>query len=273
MIQLNNNLSVLPFYESTTQQDRFKSYAYGEVYPLYTPKGNVIPFQIITAHSDATILSVAVFNADGTIVDNTLSSLFIANGFAKYAFTDYDVYVCPFFSSNSLLQSEGQYYLRVGLSNSKYYFSEVFTVVQYTAGFMRIKWYDDEDLVMDNERIVYALNGGAIFKNYLYLTSEVGKPDYVFEEEGEVRDGLFFPEKMISEKTYKFTFLAPEYLLDVMRFIRMSDYIEITSFGVTYICDTFQLTPKWEAQGNLASVEVEFQTNTVAKRIGRDFTT
>ena len=102
----------------------------------------------------------------------------------------------------------------------------------------------------------------------------MGKPDYTFEEEGEQRDGLWFPEKMISEKTYKFTFLASEYLLDVMRFIRMADNIKVTDkYGRTYQCDTFLMTPKWEAQGNLASVEVEFQTNTVAKRIGRAFTT
>ena len=58
-----------------------------------------------------------------------------------------------------------------------------------------------------------------------------------------------------------------------MRFIRMADSIVITDkYGRTYNCDTFLMTPKWETQGNLASVEVEFQTNTVAKRIGRAYT-
>ena len=68
------------------------------------------------------------------------------------------------------------------------------------------------------------------------------------------------------------TFLASEYMCDVMRFVRMSDKVKVTDkYGRNYQCDTFLITPKWETQGDLASVEVEFQTNVVAKRIGRAF--
>jgi hypothetical protein len=35
-----------------------------------------------------------------------------------------------------------------------------------------------------------------------------------------------------------------------------------------YKCDTFLITPKWLTQGDLASVECEFETNTVAKKVG-----
>ena len=55
-----------------------------------------------------------------------------------------------------------------------------------------------------------------------------------------------------------------------MRFIRMSDHIRIVDgYGREYLPDTFLITPKWEVQGDLASVEIEFQTATVAKKIGR----
>jgi surface protein len=107
-------------------------------------------------------------------------------------------------------------------------------------------------------------------KHFLYLATELGKPDYLFEEEGETRDGYFFPEKQLSEKVYRFTFVAPEYLCDVMRFIRLSDYVIVTDpYGREYKCDTFLITPKWLTQGDLASVECEFQTNTVAKKVGQ----
>ena len=90
--------------------------------------------------------------------------------------------------------------------------------------------------------------------------------------EVEKRDGLIFPEKMISAKTFKFTFIANEPLCDVMRFIRMADIVTITDkYGRTYECDQFLMTPKWETQGNIASVSCEFQVNTVAKRIGRAY--
>ena len=107
----------------------------------------------------------------------------------------------------------------------------------------------------------------------MYLCTELGKPEYQFEEEGENRDGYFFPEKQISEKTYRAMCLAPEYLCDVMRFIRMADYVVITDkYGRSYDCDTFLITPKWQTQGDLASVEIEFETATVVKKIGRGYT-
>lgn len=66
--------------------------------------------------------------------------------------------------------------------------------------------------------------------------------------------------------------MAPEFLCDVMRFIRMADYIHITDkYGREYDCDTFLITPKWQTQGDLASVEIEFKTNTVVKKIGRGY--
>jgi hypothetical protein len=50
----------------------------------------------------------------------------------------------------------------------------------------------------------------------------------------------------------------------------MADIVKITDrYGREYYCDTFLITPKWQEQGDLASVEAEFQTDTVAKTIGR----
>ena len=49
----------------------------------------------------------------------------------------------------------------------------------------------------------------------------------------------------------------------------MSDNIRITDmYGTEYKVDTILLTPKWQTQGNLASVEVEFETSTVVKKLG-----
>ena len=118
---------------------------------------------------------------------------------------------------------------------------------------------------MDAGTIVYT---NPAFKNVLYLQSDLAKPEYPFEEEGETRDGYFFPTKQISEKRYRFNFLASEYLLDVMRFIRMADYAEIEYHGQRYSLDTFLITPEWEDNGDVAAVEAVFDTATVAKKIG-----
>lgn len=273
MIQRNNNLSVLPFYQNIEEQNHRRSYAYGDIYPLYTQVGKIPPFQIVVPHETYSLSKVSLYRADGSLVtDNILSQMYSGEQIKEFAYFGYDVMVYTGSPTISSLSEEGQYYLTVVFSNGTYY-SDVFTAVGSVAPYVKVEWYDLEDLEMDGCRIVYDLGNGNYFKNYVYLNTEIGKPDYVFEDEGETRDGLFFPEKMISEKTYKMTFLASEPMCDVMRFVRLSDRMKVTDrYGREYQCDTFLITPKWETQGNIASVECEFQTNTVAKRIGRAIT-
>lgn len=270
----NNNLSVLPFYTSIDEQNHRRSYSYGDIYPLYTPCGHVPPFQVCIPTTNATIQGAMLYKADGTQVGSITQQL-TTGGLTKksYAAYGYDVIVYPASIVAGVMTTEGQYYMMLLMSDDTWYYSDIVTAVPDISPYLKIEWYDMEDMVMDDCRIVYEMGGGEEFHNRLYLNTEIGKPEYTFEEQGENRDGFFFPEKQLSEKTYRFTFLAAEYVCDVMRFIRMADSIVITDkYGREYRCDTFLMTPKWETQGNLASVEVEFQTNTVAKRIGRAYT-
>ena len=64
MIQRNNNLSVLPFYTAIDEQNHRRSYAYGEIYPLYVPLGYVPTFQIVIDHTEATISAARLFTID-----------------------------------------------------------------------------------------------------------------------------------------------------------------------------------------------------------------
>lgn len=274
MIQRNNNLSILPFYRERAELNHNRSYAYGEAYPLYVPLGMVPPFQIIYPHTGAYITFVRLCKPDGTVVSNIRDQLYTGgmlrpeyDGFGY----DYDIILYPSFAPANLTTAEGRYFLWVGLSDGAEWFSDFFTVTAMTAGLLNIQWWDVKDLIMNGERIVYAnIQGENIYKNTLWLNTQLGRPEYDFEETGENRDGYFFPEKMISEKRYKCTFLAPEYLCDVMRFIRLSDFVFVRDqYGNAYRCDTFLITPKWEAQGDLASVEMEFTCDTVAKKIGQ----
>lgn len=260
----NNNLSVLPFWKSQYQQSHRRSYAYGEIYPLYVKVGKLPTFQLIAPSSS--VSTVKLYKADGTLVGNISPTISYKNVGGYYIHYHLES------GSESLYSGEGQYYITI-VSGSTTFYSDVFTAVADISPYLRVEWWDTEDFIMDGAAIAYDLGSSVYFKNVVYLNTQLGKPDYEYEEEGEQRDGLFFPEKMISEKTYKFNFLANEPLCDVMRLARMADHIYITDrYNETYDCDTFLITPKWEVQGNVASVDAEFQTNMVAKRIGRSFT-
>lgn len=388
----NNNLSVLPWYSSIEQQNARKWWVYGRIYPLFTPAGFLLPFQVMRDH-----LSEFIYEPDGDalIEEQTylnsylnydgddysiLGSMDNRNSVAKYEIeglgqlyfdnlpgvnpaseppganvlfvdsednitghyilsadsgsftggidipedsvyvyiqrstvgytgaatvyagkiverifpiTKFEIYdkdggLVGDYSSRIIPQinikyvegidvivyigllpfessfANGQYYAKMTDGVNTWY-SEIFTVVNDIEPYLKITWWDEEDFVMDAGVIVYR---EPPFKNVLYLKADIAKPEYVFEEEGETRDGYFFPVKQISEKKYKFGFIASEYLLDVMRFIRMADYAQITKNGQTWNLDTFLITPEWESNGDVANVSAEFETATVAKKIG-----
>ena len=264
----NNNLSVLPWYTSIDQQNARKWWVYDRVYPLFTPAGFILPFQILLPYRSSPSMTQCVLydaNTD-TAVDSSVKAKLDDTGFAfkQFQTLGYTVAVytggLPAFTT----MNNGRYYLRIRINNV-YYYSEIFTVVNDIQPYLKIEWWDIEDFAMDAGVIAYTEPD---FKNVLYLQADIAKPEYPFEEEGATRDGYFYPTKQISEKRYRFNFLASEYLLDVMRFIRMADYAQITKNGQTYSLDTFLITPEWDANGDVATVEAEFDTATVAKKIG-----
>lgn len=254
-----NNLSILPFYKVTTEnptpRDCEKWWAYGNVFPLITP--GVPPIQVRGVMTRCALYPYYP-NGEG-------GPSFAAPAVKTIEMQQYS------WQSERVLSRIGRYYIQTTIDGITAV-SDVFTIVRDTTPYLKLEWWDDNDLVIDSGAIVYTnLAGDNVYKNVLYLPTDIAKPDYIFEEEGETRDGYFFPIKQISEKRYHFRFLAPEYILDVMRLIRMSDHIVITYKGQTFYPDTFLMTPSWEGDGQLANVECEFDTDTVAKKIGRLF--
>lgn len=265
----NNNLSVLPWYRTVAEQNARKWWLYGRVYPLFCPAGFILPFQFMRdTYAGLAFSLFRIYNVDGTIYGNFTDDFVSMAEIKRFQPLGYDVIV--FGGQTPLLSSmpNGQYYCRVDMPNRGTWYSEVFTVINDIEPYLKIEWWDMDDFTMDAGTIVYNYDNGTQFKNVLYLPSDIAKPQYIFEEEGESRDGYFFPTKQISEKRYRFNFLASEYLLDVMRFIRMADFAQITYHGQTYSLDTFLMTPEWESNGDVAKVQAEFDTATVAKKLG-----
>ena len=266
----NNNMSILPWYTSIDRQNARRWWVYGRVYPLYTPAGCLPPFQILRDHRAAgPIEFFHVYTRDGVLVGDYTTQMRAACFIKQFTDYGYDVIV---YDGSALWQSfaNGQYYATIN-DGTRTWYSEVFTVVNDLDPYLKIEWWDVEDFIMDAGAIVFR-NGATQLKYTLYLQADIAKPEYPFEEEGEQRDGYFFPVKQISEKRFRFSFLASEYLLDVMRFIRMADFVQIFKGGRRYVPDTFLITPEWEPNGDVASVDAEFDTDTVAKKVGLAYT-
>ena len=263
----NNNTSVIPFVTALEQQNHRRSYAYGAIYPIYVPQGVFVPFQICRATRANAISYVRLFKADGTQVATITQQMNDAGLLIKrYQSYGYDTIIFPAIVPMQVMNEIGQYYISIS-DGVQVWYSDVFTIVDKIDDYLKIDWYCEEDMYYRGGVITYT---EPKFINTLYLEAQLGKPEYPFTEESEERDGLLFPIKQYTEKTYKFSCLASEAMCDVMRLIRMADYIRVTDgYGNEYQADQFLFTPTWQTQGDLASVECEFQTATIFKQIGR----
>ena len=263
----NNNLNVLPFYSSTDQQDRVKKdYSFGQSFDLICHSSFLLPFQIIHGtYPGASVLGVHLINAntgERTDISTEIIPLIDSLDFSSLG---YNIYSYPAKLPIPFTIKEGKYYLWILDTSGLSTFSEVFTVVNDVSNFLKIEYWDSSNFIVNNGQIDYTFP----YRNFLYLDTQLAKPDYPIEETLEKRGGFDFIEIQISSKLFKFQFLAPEYLLDAMRIIRLHDHIRITNLGDLYDCSTFLITPKWTDRGYLATVDAEFTTGTVIKKLGK----
>ena len=285
-----NNLSCIPFYTKKEHQDFRLWYSYGEKYPYYVPSDFLIPFSFVVPYhaGQPDNIKVEFYRAccseEKYLVTqgayNSFSAIMNMNGLTIENDDTRQISVLTYFAREvvSLDMEEGMYYMKItlvyGQTNETYY-SDVFFVKDASKldKCVCIKWRNEENLEYDGGFIPYGeLVGGEHFINRLYLDTTIAMPEYKFTEDGEERNGRFFPIKQISEKVYKMSFTAPEYLCDVMRLIRMADYIELyDGLGRTLIVEQFEMDVKWSQGGHYAEVTCSIQTDSVIKKIGKSY--
>ena len=271
----NNNISPLPFYDALSFQNHRKDYAFGQVYALITYKNTLLPFQaIVDTATDWFISSAKLINFNtGAEAYNVFASM-TDNGLELKHFDDFSIIkypgIEPIIPSNGGDIKEGMYYLQIGLSkidstaDVHYIYSDVFAVTYRIDDYLILEYSNTYDLEFKNGIVDFS-DG---FKFKCYLNAEIGKPEYYFEEEVSERMGHSFVESQVSKKIYKFNFLAPEYLCDALRIVRLCDTKKITSKEQYYDLTTFAMSSEWQEQGDIASVDCEFETDTVIANIG-----
>ena len=264
---VNNNISPLPFYDSIVLQNHRKDYAFGQVYPLITYKNMLLPFQVVLS-GGTRVESVKLFDFNtGASTDITASIK--ENGLTLKSYNGFKLLKYPGTLPIAEIKHEGLYYLAIEIKvlssiKNEVIFSDVFTVTNRVDDYLIIEYYNSYNFELKNGIVDFSDN----FKFKCYLNTQIGKPEYDFEEEATERMGYTFIESQVSKKIYKFTFLAPEYLCDALRIVRLCENKQIISKLQTYDVSTFSMEPEWEDQGDLASVECEFETDTVVANIG-----
>lgn len=271
---VNNNISPLPFYDDISQQNHRKDYAFGQVYPLITYKNMLLPFQVVIDEFDikrGAIHKVYLHNFNtGEVID--IAGSMIENGLSVVWHAGFSIIKYPGTLPISEIVHEGQYYLEIpvvfqgstGIPRIETIYSDIFTVTNRVDDYLYLEYSNTYNFSLKNGIVDFSDN----FKFYCYLNTQVGKPEYTFEEEATERMGYAFIESQVSKKIYKFTFLAPEYLCDALRLVRLCENKRVVSKKQEYDLTTFSMDVDWQEQGDLAAVECEFETDTVVANIG-----
>ena len=256
-------ISPLKFYDDFHKQNRYRSFAYGHVAPLITNPNVVSPFQLIVS-GDVSEIYVRDANTNKKVTSNVVER-FKEAGLRNVTSSGYNVLLfLGIFPLSGVIDYEGQYWLEI--HSGEWYYSEVFCFDNNIDDCLKIEYWNPEgDFALKNGIIVL---GSENFHFILLLKSELGKPEYSFEEEATKRLGYSFIESQVSKKTYKFNTIIPEYLCDAMRIIRLCSQKKITCKGETYDAITFSMEVDWQEQGDLASVTCEFDVDNIITNLG-----
>lgn len=131
-----------------------------------------------------------------------------------------------------------------------------------------LRWWDANDFIMEefSDTKIILPYASADHHFELAFPCQLSKPEYSRDEEGTERDGLFFPDKRVLKKSFRFSFLAPEYVLDAIRFAEIADFVEVSQGDKVYAVDNLQFEISWVNSGSTAKVVCTFTTASIIRK-------
>lgn len=262
-----NNFSPLAFREKSMKATYKKWYAYGKEFALPFSTTELPPFQFTVASLptfDPT--TVEVFLVDEATGTRGATGIKIKvdsmDGYGSV------LYVSP--GSNVYAKSiePGVYRAEFAIPEGETYVSTPICVtdgIETNTNFVKLEYWNDEKLAYPNGFVTTGTDND--FKFQMYIPTTFFKPKYEFEEEITKRAGYKFLELQTCNKVFGFNFLAPEYICDALRLVRLSDYIRFAHDGEYYNALNFEYNPDWQDNGYLAAIECQFETDTIIQKL------
>lgn len=262
-----NNFSPLAFREKSMKATYKKWYAYGKEFALPFSTTELPPFQFTVTNLpsfDPTTVEVFLVNEatgvrTGTGIKIKVDTMDEHNSV---------LYVSP--GSNVYAKSiePGVYRAEFAIPEGETYVSTPICVtegIETNTNFVKLEYWNDEKLAYPNGFVTTGTDND--FKFQMYIPTTFFKPKYEFEEEITKRAGYKFLELQTCNKVFGFNFLAPEYICDALRLVRLSDYIRFSHDGEYYNALNFEYTPDWQDNGYLAAIECQFETDTIIQNL------
>lgn len=262
-----NNFSPLAFREKSQKATYKKWYAYGKEFALPFSTTELPPFQFTVANLpsfDPTTVEVFLVNEatgvrSGTGIKIKVDTMDEHNSV---------LYVSPGSNVYAKSMEPGVYRAEFAIPEGETYVSTPICVtegIETNTNFVKLEYWNDEKLAYPNGFVTTGTDND--FKFQMYIPTTFFKPKYEFEEEITKRAGYKFLELQTCNKVFGFNFLAPEYICDALRLVRLSDYIRFSHDGEYYNALNFEYTPDWQDNGYLAAIECQFETDTIIQKL------
>lgn len=262
-----NNFSPLAFREKSMKATYKKWYAYGKEFALPFSTTELPPFQFTVANLpsfDPTTVEVFLVN-EATGVRGATGIKIKVDAMDGHGSV---LYVSPGNNVYAKSIEPGVYRAEFAIPGGETYVSTPICVtegIETNTNFVKLEYWNDEKLAYPNGFVTTGMDND--FKFQMYIPTTFFKPKYEFEEEITKRAGYKFLELQTCNKVFGFNFLAPEYICDALRLVRLSDYIRFTHDGEYYNALNFEYNPDWQDNGYLAAIECQFETDTIIQKL------
>lgn len=265
-MEVHNNFSPLAFRKKESKATYEKWYAFGKNYAIPASANTLIPFQFTDVNvGEVQPDSIEVVAVNQETGEGIKTGVYVSrDDMPEHGSV---LYVSP--GKNSFREALPQGTYRAEFSiGTQVYISIPFCVIpgiETSSKYLLIEYWNDEKIAYPGGFITTGANND--FRYQMYVPATICKPKYEFEEELTKRAGYKFLELQTSTKVYAFTFVAPEFICDAMRLIRLSDYIRISHDGEYYNALNFEFDVDWQEQLYLAAVDCQFETDSIIQKL------
>lgn len=265
-MEVHNNFSPLAFRKKESKATYEKWYAFGKNYAIPASANTLIPFQFTDVNvGEIQPDSIEVVAVNQETGEGIKTGVYVSrDDMPEHGSV---LYVSPGKNSFSEALPQGTYRAEFTIG-TQVYISTPFCVIpgiETSSKYLLIEYWNDEKIAYPGGFITTGANND--FKYQMYVPATICKPKYEFEEELTKRAGYKFLELQTSTKVYAFTFVAPEFICDAMRLIRLSDYIRISHDGEYYNALNFEFDVDWQEQLYLAAVDCQFETDSIIQKL------
>ena len=250
----NNTFSVLPFFASTDEQNREQCAC------VIAPLNHAPTFQLVVPYKPNAVVNVYIYGGNDEYIGDYTTQFFYA--FLKrspFPSTNLETIYFTDFQAIADDLAEGDYYLKLTVGGKSYYsgiFKMVKSLVGDGYGYTAIRWtmYDD---LFTSEGIFVGAESSIV--NTLYTCEQLAYPEYELETVGDTIDGQYKPVTRTLQKIYHLNIVANEQLCDALRFMLLSDNIEVWDGETWHKAIHAKWTSQWLDDGQTAKVSFDFE--------------